>query len=231
MTIIPVFRDINQPPEPWTADICDLVREKWFIGIPRNLRVGAANTGKPKRQGAGSSPIFNGTLGGAVRAEKTAKERAELAVKLRPLLEQGIPLYRAAQQLGMTWARAKKIAVENGMEPPADLASRSALNGIKRLTRADRDILAARAKRIQQMISRGQTNRQICDALEISPRSLDRTIKKYSLKLGCKRKAENVQERNGQIIDLYRQGYTHEDIAARFGLAKNTVQKIVRGAA
>ena len=227
MTIIPVFRDINQPPEPWTADICDLVREKWFIGIPRNLRVGAANTGKPKRRkGCVVDPSANGSLGGAVRAEQMAKERDRLSRELRPLLESGVPLYRAAMILGIGWTRAKKVAVDNGFEQPAQYHGRG-----KQISRFDTGILAERAKLVQQMIDRGDTKNQICVALQISRAALKRVIKRIEAKSGFAAQKVDYAERNAQIIDLYRQGYTHEDIAARFSLKKNTVQKIVRGAA
>lgn len=203
------------------------IGKRWALSVPRHFRPEAANTGKPKRRkGCTIDPSANGSLGGAVRAEQAAKERNRLARELRPLLESGVPLYRAAMILGIGWTRAKKVAVENGFEQPAQYHGRG-----KQISRFDTGILAERAKLVQQMIDRGDSKNQICVALQISRAALKRVIKRIEAKAGFAAHKVDYAERNGQIIDLYRQGYTHEDIAARFSLKKNTVQKIVRGAA
>ena len=227
MTIIPVFRDIKQPPEPWTAEISDIVREKWFVGIPRHLR-------KPRREFDAEAlkrghmtSVQNGIATGAIRAAKTKAERAALAGDLRKLLDQGIPLYRAAQSLGMGWMRAKRIAVEHGFEPAADQKSRAALAEVKKTTRPDP--ASDRDEVIRAMIEEGLTNIEISNATGITLRSLDRRAKKMGLPSGQERAAALNAARNAKIIAMSDAGHDWSEIGARFGLSKDRVRKIIGG--
>lgn len=207
------------------TNLQDAYRIAWMAGIPRHLR-------KPRREFDAETlkrghmtSVQNGIATGAIRAAKTKAERAALAGDLRALLEQGIPLYRAAQSLGMGWMRAKRIAVEHGFEPAADPKSRAALQEAKKATRPAPD----RDSAIRSMIEEGLTNIEISDATGISLRSLDRLAKKMGLPSGQERAAALNAARNAQIIAMNDAGHDWSEIGARFGLSKDRVRKIIGG--
>ncbi len=209
------------------TNLQDAYRIAWMAGIPRHLRKPRAAFEPEAGHRGHMTSVQNGIATGAIRAAKTKAERAALAGDLRALLDQGIPLYRAAQSLGMGWMRAKRIAVEHGFEPAADPKSRAALTEVKKTTRTDP--ASDRDEVIRSMIEEGLTNIEISDATGISLRSLDRLAKKMGLPCGKERAAVLNAARNAQIVAMNDAGHDWSEIGARFGLSKDRVRKIIGG--
>ncbi|WP_103171581.1 hypothetical protein [Paracoccus sp. SY] len=116
MGIIPVFRDITQPPEPWTAEICDIVRDQWQAGIPKPLRVRPADL----------VPSDNLTRGTTTLLERAAARRAELAAIIMPLHRAGQIIPKLAEAAQCSPTTVARILAEHGVKP-----NRSTVGGFK----------------------------------------------------------------------------------------------------
>lgn len=103
MQIIPAFRDIKQPPEPWNEQTCDLIRAKWAASIPRelcNLKLRAE-----RRASAPRRPHIN---------ETSKQRRDRVKGRVMEMLNAGASLREIAREVGLGQTTLRDVINQNG---------------------------------------------------------------------------------------------------------------------
>lgn len=110
MKVIPAFRDVTQPAEPWTADICDLIRDRWMAGIPRQFRK------RKEPEYAGLEQMF----------AKAKAARDEVAPEIISMHRRGVSMTAIGRTVGKSCNTVRRILRENGIDPNAPAAEDAA---------------------------------------------------------------------------------------------------------
>lgn len=152
MTIIPIFRDFNQQPEPWTADLCDVFRKQWADGIPRHCR---------KTAGRWSS------LTEAERIQQRMERQAAMAPKVIEIYATGLGAKPISKQLGISENTVRDILRANNIpfHPPKSGKRRS-----------------LRAEQIGAMLKQGTTVKEIAAHFHLSKKTIRNVMHEHGLK-------------------------------------------------
>lgn len=105
MNVIPAFRNITEAPEPWTDDICDLIRDRWQASIPRRLSASVARW-------ATREEVKAGAKGAATTAARLKQRREAMVPIVLDMVSQGRNQKAIAEELRISRMTVRAIVRE-----------------------------------------------------------------------------------------------------------------------